>query len=842
MAASRELKTGWEFRATTATPLAEAAQWHPGEVPGVVQTDLLAAKLIPEPFYGTNEAGLQWIGLADWQYRLHFKVSRSELAHGHVELVFDGLDTLADVTLNGQPLIKANNMFRQWSAGVRDRLREGDNELLVQFHSPIRTMLPIVKAMPYHLPTVGQVAVLSEDGVATDPYLRKAPYNFGWDWGPRFVTEGIWKPVRLETWDGARITDFHIEQVKIASDLAQLRANVEMESDTAGDRELTLRYEQIGSSTLRTLHKTVHLEKGDTTLDLPFDIAKPALWNPVGYGEPNRYKMHVEVAGASADVKTGLRSIELRRKADQWGKSFEFVVNGVPVFAKGADTIPFDSFPSRVTPATHHKILQAAKDVHMNMIRSWGGGYYESDDFYDTADELGLMVWQEFMFGGAMVPGGAEFRENVAQEAQEQVRRLRDHPSIVLWCGNNELETGMLHWGNYKKFLEDLTPEQRQAVHRNYQLLFNDVLKGVVLREGAGVPYWPSSPSADYDEAPDSETNGDRHYWDVWHGLKPIEAYNEHSPRFMSEYGFQSFPDMQTIRTFAKPSDFNIDSPVMRAHQKNDGGNTRIHTYMQREYREPKDFASFVYLSQVQQAEAIKVGAEHLRREMPRTMGSLYWQLNDCWPVASWSSIDSLGHWKALQYYARDFYNDLLVSPYRHDGKVKVFVISDLSQPAKLNLRLQLMDFSGKVLWQKQQEVIAAAHTSRNAITLSEAELLGTKVSRENTVLVAELLQPANGKIESRNLVYFDIMKNLKLAKPALSAMLTGANGKYDVRLRSDVLARNVYLTFGDNNTSLSDNFMTLLPGQEVVVKVSSPAKLATLKGSLQVTSLVDAF
>ena len=368
---------------------------------------------------------------------------------------------------------------------------------------------------------------------------------------------------------------------------------------------------------------------------------------------------------ADASLKTGLRSIELRREVTGPNTSFAFVVNGIPIFAKGADVIPFDSFPNRVTPEIHRQILEAARDAHMNMVREWGGGYYESDDFYDICDELGIMVWQEFIFGGDMVPGGRDFQDNVTQEAIEQVERLRDHPSIVLWCGNNEIETGWVHWDDRKIFKESVSPADREKVWQDYVVLFHGILSGVVARYAAPVPYWASSPSANFEDLPDSQNNGDMHYWQVWHALAPIEMYTQQFPRFMSEYGFQSFPEMRTIRTFAQPGDMDIHSATMQDHQKNHGGNERILSYMLRWYPEPKDFPSFVYLSQVLQAEAIKVGAEHLRRQRPNTMGSLYWQLNDCWPVASWASIDYYGRWKALQYYARRFYDDVIVSPFR---------------------------------------------------------------------------------------------------------------------------------------------------------------------------------
>jgi beta-mannosidase len=545
---------------------------------------------------------------------------------------------------------------------------------------------------------------------------------------------------------------------------------------------------------------------------------------------------------ADASLKTGLRSIELRREIGKTGKSFAFVVNRIPIFAKGADVIPFDSFPNRVTPEIHRQILEAARDAHMNMVREWGGGYYESDDFYDICDELGIMVWQEFIFGGDMVPGGADFQNNVRQEAIEQVERLRDHPSIVLWCGNNEIETGWVHWDDRKIFKEAVSPADREKVWTDYVVLFHSVLAGVVARYADPVPYWASSPSANFEDPPDSQSNGDMHYWQVWHALAPIEMYTQQFPRFMSEYGFQSFPELRTIRSFAQPGDMDIHSATMQDHQKNHGGNERILSYMLRWYPEPKDFASFVYLSQVLQAEAVKVGAEHLRRQMPDTMGSLYWQLNDCWPVASWASIDYYGRWKALQYYARRFYDDVLVSPFAHDGKVDVYVVSDKLQPLSGQIHWRLLDFNGKVLLEKTQDVQVPVQSSAVYFTLNEKELLA-KADPKKSFLVFDLA--VGGQSVSRNLIFFDTMHNLDLPTSVhIEKSLETSNGTHVLTLRSPVLARCVYISFGDLDVQSADNYFDLLPGEPVTVKLKTPSSVSLdqLTSSLQVISLTDAF
>ena len=842
--ASRNLDAGWQFRIAGNSDRSELKEWHPAQVPGVVHTDLLHNKLIPDPFDRNNEFHLQWVGLADWEYQTTFQVDTSALTHEHIDLVFEGLDTYADVYLNEQTILHCDNMFRRWRIPAKTLLKAGPNTLRIEFHSAVEKMLPYVKSLPYVLPSISTHNFGNEEGIATAPYTRKAPYNYGWDWGPRFLTEGIWKSVRLESWDTLRIENFHIHQQNINTDIANVTAELDIETGRATTATLGLAHDELSASQMTDESQTLQLNAGINHISVPVRIISPKLWYPVGYGPQNRYRFSASIkfgreVVARAETRTGLRSIELRRVADQWGKSFEFVVNGISVFAKGADVIPFDSFPNRVTPEIHRKILQSARNAHMNMVRQWGGGYYESDDFYDICDELGIMVWQEFMFGGDMVPGDVAFQENVRQEAIDQIKRLRDHPSIVIWCGNNEVETGWHHWGDRQEFKESISAEQRERVWQDYVILFADILKSTVAQYADPTPYTPSSPSANFEEVPDNQHNGDMHYWQVWHAQAPASDYTEQFPRFMSEFGFQSFPEMRTIRSFAKPEDFDIRSTVMQAHQKNKGGNERILTYMLREYRQPKDFESYVYLSQVQQAEIIKIGAEHLRRQRPRTMGSLYWQLNDCWPVASWASIDYFGRWKALHYYARRFYDDLLISPFLHDDKVDVYVVSDKLQPLSGMIRMRLLDFSGNVLLEQSKEVQIPAQSSAIYFTVDKTTWTA-KGDPRRSFLVFDLA--VDKKNVSRNLVFFDVTHNLELPAPDIETAVGESGGEYTVSLKSPKLARNVYLSFGNLDVEVSDNYFDILPGEPATVRIKTSATLEVLKSELKSTSLTDAF
>jgi beta-mannosidase len=854
-----ELNRGWQFRLAPdgslnhvpgvnpevdQATLQRVAGWIPAEVPGCVQTDLLRNKLIDDPFYRDNEKRLQWIGLEDWEYQTSFEVPAATLARKHMELVFQGLDTYAMVYVNGQGILRADNMFRTWRVDAKPYLKQGSNTLQIIFRSPINDVLKQIEMLPYHLPSISVHDADVEKGIGTDPYTRKAPYQYGWDWGPRFVTMGIWKPVTLESWDDAVIRDVHIAQNEITADVANIAANLEVESDGNGAAKVSVSYTGPDSKSSKKIERDVTLHPGVNQISVPIEIEKPARWFPAGYGPQALYQFSatLDVKRSTVDqakVRTGLRSLVLRRDPDHWGRSMEFVINGIPIFGKGADVIPFDSFPTRVTEATYRQILQSARDANMNMVREWGGGIYEMDDFYNICDELGLIVWQDFMFGGDMYPGDAEFLENVRQEAIDQVKRLRNHPSIVIWCGNNEVETGWMHWGDRQQFKAAVGQKTAEKVWQDYMVLFNRVLPDVIVEYGQPVPYWPSSPSANFEDDPDTQRIGDMHYWQVWHALAPIEDYKQQLPRFMTEYGFQSFPEMSTIKSFSTPADWDISSAVMLSHQKNKGGNGRIYDYLLRYFGQPKDFESFLYASQVMQAEAIKMGAEHLRRNRPRTMGSLYWQLNDCWPVASWASIDYQGRWKALQYYARRFYNDLLVSPNEENSALQIYVVSDRQQALPAQLRVRLLDFSGKVLEEKSTDIQVKPLSSDVYFSLPTTQLLAQR-RRDQVFIDAELV--VSGRVASRNLYFFDKMKDVVLPKAEIKADITSVGNGYRVTLQSAQLARDVYLSFGDLDANFSDNYVDLLPGDSVQIEVSSKSSLDQLRQAMKVTSLSDAF
>jgi len=848
------LDHGWQFRqVTTASQDAEAG-WLPATVPGDVHLDLLANKKIPDPFYRDNESKLQWIQDASWEYRTTVDVSPSMLSRSNVDLVFDGLDAVSHVYLNGKEVLFADNMFRVWRVFAKPQLHSGKNELRVVFPSPVKAAAAVAALDPLQARTK----------VASKTYTRKAAYEYGWDWGPTFVTSGIWKPVRLEGWDKARIADFAIRQRDVSREVAHLDAEIQIEAVHTGPASVRVSYTDNAKPV--TVVETLSLHSGTNTISVPLEIRQPKLWYPAGYGDQPIYDFSASVTSGATVVdarktKTGLRSIVLNRQSDKWGRSFEFMVNGIPVFAKGADVIPFDSFPNRVTTADYRRILESARDANMNMIRHWGGGYYETDEFYQICDELGIMVWQDFMFGNDWQPGTYNFKLNIEAEAEDQVRRLRNHPSIVVWCGNNETEAAM-GWAPRPGLPADV----RYQMWQDYLTEFSGILPRVVARLEPEVPYWPSSPSADYEALSDHYQSGDAHLWDVWHGRVPFSTYETHHSRFVTEYGFQSFPEMKTIEAFTEPADrANIFTPVMLVHQKNNEGNSIIHDYLLKDYPEPKDFASFLYVSQVLQAEGIKIGAEHFRRSRPETMGSIFWQLNDCWPVASWSSIDYYGRWKALQYYARRFYAPILVSPHLENGSVKVYIVSDRTESEHAFLTVKLMDFDGKVLLEEHpQPVNIEPLTSKVYLDWSLKKLTDAGAADTSRVFVVASLTWIDTTI-SRNITYLAPTKEVHLkpavlktdiargepmpwaqhapVKPtALKADFAPGINVYTIKVTSPVLARDVYLSFGNLDVKLSDNYIDILPGETVQIAATSAASLDALKSQLKVVSLTDAF
>jgi len=811
-----------------------AAAWLPAIVPGTVQQDLIAAGIVPDPFIGLNEAAIQWAGLTGWQYRRTIEVTPAMLARDRIDLVFDGLDTFARVTVNGSPLLSADNAHRRWRADVKALLRAGANEIVVSFASPIRTLQPMVLAEKNPLPGEYDSTFGDEpEGKQTSPYIRKPKYHYGWDWGPRIVAIGIWKSARLEAWDKARLDRLTVDQETVTDAEARLTARLAIPASRA--IRTAIRIDVTGPDRRRfSVTRTAALGPGDNLVSVPLTIARPQRWQPAGYGAHPLYTLSATLldGGQESDRltrRTGLRTVELIRKDG----SFGLRINGTPIFMKGANLIPFDEFPARVTPAEERRILSAAVAANMNMVRVWGGGYYPDDAFYDIADELGLMVWQDFMFGGAVTPPDAAFRHNVAAEAAEQVARLQAHPSLVIWAGNNEVLSGWENWSDRKAFKKAVGPDEQERIGAGMAVLFDRVLRDAVTRYDSDVPYWPGSPSTDYEGPIDTDQDGDRHFWDVWSGSKPIARYMDSCARFMSEYGFQGMPGLPTIAAFAGTTDLAADSPVMKAHQKflSGEGNERILFYLRQHHRTPRDFADLVYLSQVMQADAIRTAALHHRACRPVTMGSLYWQLNDTWPAISWASIDYYGRPKMLQFAAHRFFAPQAIVAERKDGVTRLALVSDATTPLSARWRVRSFTMDGKLLRDQVGMTTLPPLSSTDVARLDDATLFGPASPRDSYAVAEFIL---NGRTVSRAIVERAEPKDMAYPAPGLTPRWSGKT----LTLTARNLARAVMIGFGTVPAIPSDNGFDLLPGESVTVTIRSDADAATLQHALKLQTL----
>ncbi len=829
----KELNEGWKFRQ------AWEGQWLPAVVPGTVHTDLMENRIIEDPYYRLNEHDVQWVDKVDWEYKTTFTVDGSVTGKDRVELDFKGLDTYADVYVNDEQVLQADNMFREWQADVKEALKAGENELRIVLRSPINEGIKKYDAQGYVIPVsendlaeIGKV----EGGKKVSVYTRKAGYHFGWDWGPRLVTSGIWRPVILKAWDNARIENLQVVQHEVSDERATFTAVFEI--DAEGKKNAVLSVLNDGTA---LASKKVQLQPGRKHYGVDFEIQNPQLWWTNGLGEAHLYNIRGELRlgekYTAQDTRIGIRTLELVREKDEQGTSFYFKLNGHPVFMKGANSIPNDVFLPRVTEENYRTMIETAKSSNMNMLRVWGGGVYENDIFYDLCDENGILVWQDFMFACAMFPGDEAFLGNVRQEAIDNVKRLRNHPSIALWCGNNEILAAWYDWG-WKKAEEAKSQENAGKIWQSYTDIFHKILPGVVEAYDPQRSYWASSPSSGTG-IPADLVNGDEHYWGVWWGKEPFKNYATHLARFMSEYGFQSFPELPTVRKYAVPDDYDIFSEVMKSHQRSSIGNGTIEYYMLQEYKKPKDFSSFLYISQVLQAEGIKFGLEGHRRAKPYNMGSLYWQLNDCWPVASWSSTDYYQKWKALQYYVKKGFEPVLVSPYEDEVKLKVGIVNDRLEQVNAQLLVKLMDFDGHVVWERASLVEIPANSSRDYFNENKYEFLYKKDTR-NLMMTAELIE--GGQVISRNCFFFRPFKELNIPKPKVEYTVGKADIGFDILLSTDKLAKNVYLQIEDEEGFFSDNYFNLMPNSRVTINLKTNISESKLKEVLTVRTLDDAF
>ena len=802
-------------------------EWIPVGLPGEVHLALMEAGKIPDPFAADNELGVQWVAERDWEFEGVLDISDLFLRLEKIWLRFEGLDTLADVWFNGKHLGKSDNAFRQFSWEVKSLLKDSKNNIRIQFHSPVNYITEQQNKKPLISPV---------QSIPGGPHLRKPSCQWGWDWGPKLPLIGIWKDAYLEGYSSAKFDSLHIRQVHLFDGSVEVKAEAEIEHWASGNLQLCMTLRDPDGHIFATTCKFLN---GSATATI--EIPDPIFWWPNGYGKQALYQVQVtlrtedEVLLDTREFQIGLRKIKLLREKDDYGQSFRFVVNNVPIFAKGSNWIPADSFPTRITRQDLEDLLTDAARAHHNMIRVWGGGIYESDDFYDLCDQYGLLVWQDFIFSCSVYPlDDPEFVENVHQEVIHNVNRLHHRASLALWCGNNEMDMGWESWGWQEG------PMMEYLDH--YKTFFFETLPGWLEELDPDTAYWFSSPSSGT-PFKNCNTNemGDTHYWDVWHGAKPFSAYREQYPRFMSEFGFQSLPPLKTIKTYADEDHWNLTDYMIEYHQRSPYASAMFLAQMALHFMMPADFPSLVYLTMVLQAEGIRYGVEHWRRNMDRVSGTLYWQLNDCWPVASWSSLDYFGWWKALHYASRRFYAPLLLSIEDENTSMRVHLTSDLQEPWEVSLKWCLLRIDGEVLDEGELDVSVEPLSSQMIFQKSFDDL--TQIERRETVFIVQLI--INNEIQTTQLATFVPNKHLQLVNPQLKAYLreTG-EGKCLIEVEAGYLARFVELSLDDADVIFSDNYFDVLPGETVQITCTMPTgwTIDDLARSLTVFSLYDSF
>lgn len=796
---------GWDFR-----------EWPRGRfrkatVPGCVHRDLHAHGLIPDPLRAA-ESKWAWVGERDWEYRLEFEMPATLLAHAHVELVAEGLDTVAAITINSRVLAATDNMFREWRFPARQLLRIGPNQLSIVFRSAERWVRTHRRS---HRPK----EVMDPVGGATR--LRKQQSQFGWDWAPRAVTAGIWQDLRIEGWSVARL-----DSVRIRQEHHRNRVVLRCEPEWAGRRPVKVEVEGLVSFQGRTV---AEVQDGSV------EIAAPERWWPNGAGQQPLYGLELQVRGASRvlghwKAQIGLRTVRLRRDRDRWGESFRFEVNNRPIFAKGASWIPAHLFAGGLRRADWEALVRSAAAANFNMLRVWGGGVYEQEAFYDLCDELGLLVWQDFMFACTLYPGDRAFRANVATEARQQVRRLRHHACLALWCGNNEIEA------------HNAPALRRPAVRTGYDAIFRRLLPRIVAQEDGITAYWRSSPArSDHPEYSDPTQSGSVHYWQVWHGGHPAEAATGQVFRFVAEFGMQSLPARSAWAQWCPVDQDFAFSPELERRQKSPGGNGRLLDYVARRHRIDRDLEQLTHASQLNQAHCLKVMVEHCRRHQGRCGGTLYWQLNDCWPGISWSSLEFGGAWKAAHYAVRRLYAPVLVCAVLvGTNRADIWTIHDGPETTMALLEWRLLTATGEILRSGHQSTRLRSGRSVRRVSLDCAEALD-RHGRERVLLHVRLNAGPHGRSEDTML--FVPPKDFEVARAPICLRI-GRHGPREIKmvLTSRSFQPGVAIDPGLSGATVDENFIDLLPGEArtIRVRLAEPCSVAELRKAVHVRVLAE--
>ena len=767
------------------------------DVPSVIIADMYEEGLIPHPYYSDVEPSLLWIPQREWVYTLDFDAEDDLMNEDVIELVFEGLDTYADVWLNGEHLFYADNMFRTWTCDVEDILKEKDNNIKIKFYPFDKVRDSLIETYPLRFPEKYAV-------------MRKAAYQNGWDWAPRYMNMGIWQPVYLKAWTHSTMNSATIITTAIQDDKADLCFETHIKADK--EHDVTL---QVFQNDVKILENNVQLKEGDNYFSFPFEIANPNLWNPNELGEQNMYTFNVKMLDdeniiEERDIKMGIRTIEMVEEPDSIGTAFYFKVNGTPLYMKGANYIPEEMITSWMSREKTKKLLeQCVGDAHMNMLRIWGGGIYPPDYFYEICDSLGILVWQDFMFAGSTYPYSDEYINNVRKEAEKQVIRYKNHPSLALWCGNNEISEGYYNWGWQNSM--GWSDEEYKEMKDGYDKLFEEMLDEVVKTNDKSRPYWPSSPKNGWGRAA-SLTEGDVHYWGVWWGELPYEIYREKVGRFNSEFGYQSYPSMATLKMIDENLDF--DNPIIQAHQKHARGEKLIMDHVVKYFGEPTDFEDYVYLSQLSQAYGMDIAISAQRSSRPRSMGSLYWQLNDAWTSISWSSIDYYGNKKALHYKLSEIYAPILLGMDESaNGSYKLWISNDLQRDINGRVRILVEDMKGTQMFAFSEVVDIKANS---CYRLPESIKINVSKKRKSECF-ARIILMEEDTVLSERLHFFVYPKDLKLVKTELEPKVTFADGKYTLEFNSKVFVKDVYVSTTEAG-EFSRNFFDVLPNTPMTI------------------------
>lgn len=793
----------WEFKSL------KDKKWYKGKVPGCVHLDLMENNLIPDPFIGENELEVQWVEREDWIYRKKFVVSEEFLKNSLIYLEFEGIDTFSEVFLNGKKIGETDNMFIGWEFNVKDVLVKGENVLEVKLLSPTKVLEEKANNYPYKL-----------HGGEYSPRVfgRKAQYSFGWDWGPRLATSGIWKSVKLKGWSKGRVVDAWVP-VRNIGENANISLELDIELLESFPVDIAFRISH-GKPVLEQRLR-FSLPEGRVFLKIPLTIKNPKLWYPQGYGEQNLYTLQLVLLDDKGEVldkvekKFGIRKIELFTEEDEKGESFIFKINNIPVFAKGANWIPADSFLPRVREEDYRILLAKAKEAGVNMIRVWGGGVYESDVFYDLCDEFGIMVWQDFMFACAEYPDDEVFLEEVQKEAEYVVKRLRNHPSIVLWCGNNEN-----HWGYYAKWWGEREKFWGEEI-------YSRILPDVCARLDLTRPYWPSSPYGGKD--PNSQEVGDRHNWVVWHGWVDFKDYIKDNGRFISEFGMQAPPVVETIKKFiTSDKEFHPQSKEMEFHNKDKMGTIKIIRYLAGYFNITSNMEEYVYLSQIIQGLALKTGIEHWRNNKFHTAGALIWQWNDCWPVVSWSIIDYYKKLKPSYYFVKRAFRNVKVNIEPRNGELLIFGVNDTLEPFNGSLELAFCTFRGKRRGKKELEIEIPANSSKVLFQLNP-----TDIDKLNEFLYVQLYND-KGDVVDQNEYFFAPFRHLELPKAEIIYSIEELKDNvYSLKLESDFLALWVALEL--EGAEWDDNYINIYPKSARVLTFKAPYSFKEVEDKIDI-------